>query len=65
MEEFGDRPLPLDEVELWMMRRAKLTSVIRQLTSPLAVEILRIIAESSNPYTGSIRSIIGEVHKVK
>jgi len=64
LEEYGDHPVPLDEVELWMMRRAKLTSVIRQIHSPLAVEILRTITEASSPYSNSIRTVINEVYKV-
>ena len=62
--EYGSHPEPLDEVELWLSRRAKLTSVQRQLLSPEANGVLTYLLDASSTLVSPFKKVFKAIAKV-
>lgn len=61
---YGPEPGPLDEVKMWERQLGRLHSILRQLESPVAKDILQNLDQAQSQYSSSFNHVRKDVNKV-
>nr|XP_022320176.1 dynein beta chain, flagellar outer arm-like isoform X6 [Crassostrea virginica] len=60
---YGPEPGPLDEVKMWERQLGRLHSILRQLESPVAKDILQNLDQAQSQYSSSFNHVRKDVNK--
>lgn len=61
---YGPEPGPLDEIKMWERQLGRLHSILRQLESPVAKDILQNLDQAQSQYSSSFNHVRKDVNKV-
>ncbi|XP_056010102.1 uncharacterized protein LOC125667097 [Ostrea edulis] len=60
---YGPEPGPLDEIKMWERQLGRLHSILRQLESPVAKDILQNLDQAQSQYSSSFNHVRKDVNK--
>ncbi|XP_052060514.1 uncharacterized protein LOC127700861 isoform X4 [Mytilus californianus] len=60
---FGPEPGPLDEIKMWERQLGRLHSILKQLESPVAKDILQNLDSAQSQYSSSFNHVRRDVNK--
>ncbi|KAL3885754.1 hypothetical protein ACJMK2_025795 [Sinanodonta woodiana] len=60
---FGPEPSPLDEIKMWERQLGRLQSILRQLESPVAKDILQNLEQAQSQYANSFSHVRKDVNR--
>lgn len=63
-QHFGSEPGPLDEIKMWERQLGRLHSILRQLESAVAKDILNNLEQAQSQYAHSFNHVRKDVNKV-
>lgn len=61
---YGAEPGPLDEIKMWERQLGRLHSILKQLESPVAKDILQNLDSAQSQYSSSFNHVRKDVNKV-
>lgn len=61
---YGPEPGPLDEIRMWERQLGRLHSILRQLESPVAKDILQNLEQAQSQYASSFNHVRKDVNRV-
>ena len=63
-QHYGSEPGPLDEIKMWERQLGRLHSILRQLESAVAKDILQNLEQAQSQYAHSFSHVRKDVNKV-